>query len=105
MSTVFFAGRLAGSIEGRPGLLIGHLEKKKVGELLDVVSVRQPIVANVAVVPELLNDLLCVIGRILCRFSFLATRVRAQSCVLLYFFRSSPQSSVYLAHAIHQGTP
>ena len=65
MSTVFFAGRLVGSIEGRPGLLIGHLEKKKVGELLHVVSVRQPIVAkNVAVVPELLNDLLCVIGRI-----------------------------------------
>src|SRR6266404_7559211 len=46
-------------IEWRPGLLVGHLEEQKVGELLDVVSVRQAIVSEyVAVVPHLLNDLL-----------------------------------------------
>jgi len=37
---------------------VGHLEEQQVGELLDVVAIREPVVAeDVAVVSELLNDL------------------------------------------------
>ncbi len=48
---------------GRPAprrqrLLVGHLEEEQIGELLDVVAVGEPVVAqHVAVFPELLNDL------------------------------------------------
>jgi len=41
--------------------LVGHLEEEEVGELLDVVAIRQAVVAkDFAVVPELLDDLLAV---------------------------------------------
>ncbi len=44
-------------------MFMGHLEKEQVGELLDVVTVREPIVTqDVAVVPQLLDDLLGVVG-------------------------------------------
>ena len=39
-------------------LLVRHLEEQQVGELLDVVAVGEAVVAeDVAVVPELLDDL------------------------------------------------
>ena len=39
-------------------MLVGHLEEKKVGELLDVVAVAHAVVAeDVAVVPKLLDEL------------------------------------------------
>lgn len=39
-----------------------HFEKQEVSELLDVVTVREPVVEeNIAVVPQLLNDLLRVV--------------------------------------------
>src|SRR5207302_359200 len=38
-------------------LLIGHLQEKQEGQLLDVVPVREAVIAeNVAVIPELLNN-------------------------------------------------
>ena len=44
--------------------LVRHLQEEQVGELLDVVAVGQAVVAqDVAVVPELLDDLLGMIGR------------------------------------------
>jgi len=44
---------------GRLRALVRHLEEEQVGELLDVVAIRQAVVAqDVAVVPELLDDLL-----------------------------------------------
>ena len=46
-----------GSIERWPCLLISHLEEEQERELLDVVLVRQTIIAkDVAVVPEFLDD-------------------------------------------------
>jgi hypothetical protein len=42
---------------------VGHLKEEQVGELLDVVAVGQAVVPeDVAVIPELLNDLLDGIG-------------------------------------------
>lgn len=50
-----------GTAPGGLGLLVGHLEEEQVGELLDVVAVGEAVVAeDVAVVPELLDDLLGV---------------------------------------------
>ena len=44
-------------------LLVGHLEKEQVGQLLDVIPVGESIVTqDVAVVPELLDDLLRMVG-------------------------------------------
>jgi hypothetical protein len=41
---------------------VGHLEEEQVGELLDVVAVGEAVVAEqVAVAPELLDDLLGVV--------------------------------------------
>jgi len=41
----------------RARALVRHLEKQQVGELLDVVAIAHPVVAqDVAVVPELLDD-------------------------------------------------
>ena len=38
-------------------LLVGHLEKEQVGQLLDIVAIRDAVVAqDVAVIPEALND-------------------------------------------------
>ncbi len=45
-----------------PALLVGHLEEKQEGGLLDVVAVRLAVIAQDAtVVPELLNELLGVV--------------------------------------------
>ena len=45
--------------EPRPALLVGHFLKQQKRQLLDIVPVRQPLIAqDVAVVPELLNELL-----------------------------------------------
>jgi hypothetical protein len=45
-------------VERRPALLIRHLEKKQERQLLDIITVRQSVVAeDVAVVPEFLNEL------------------------------------------------
>ena len=39
------------------GLLVGHLQEQQIRELLEVVAVRQSVVAqDVAVVPELVDD-------------------------------------------------
>ena len=55
-------GRCDGSVAGRLRPLVGHLEEEQVGELLDVVAVGQAVVAqDVAVVPELLDDLLTMV--------------------------------------------
>jgi hypothetical protein len=36
---------------------VGHLEKEEIGELLHVIAVRETVIAeDVAIVPELLND-------------------------------------------------
>src|SRR5687768_8546555 len=44
-------------LTGEPRPLIGHLEKEEKGELLEVVLIRQSVIAqNVAVGPELLDD-------------------------------------------------
>ena len=43
-------------IERRLRLFIGHLQKEQKRQLLDVIAVRQPVVAqDVAVIPEFLN--------------------------------------------------
>lgn len=45
-------------VERRPALLIRHLEEKQIRQLLDVIAIRQPVIPqDVAVVPELLNNL------------------------------------------------
>src|SRR5262245_34733101 len=45
-------------IERRPALLIRHLEEEQKRQLLDVVAIRQPVIAqDVAVVPKFLNEL------------------------------------------------
>jgi hypothetical protein len=42
---------------------VGHLEEQEQGPLLDVIAVGEAIVAeDVAVIPELLNDLLGVVA-------------------------------------------
>jgi hypothetical protein len=47
-----------GLVPRRQRLLVRHLEEQQIRELLDVVPIRQPVVAeDVAVVPELLDDL------------------------------------------------
>ena len=44
-------------VETELALLVGHLEEQQVGELLEVVAVRQPVVPeDVAVVPQLVDD-------------------------------------------------
>ena len=46
-----------GPVERRLRLLVGHLQEEQVGELLEVVAVREPVVAqDVAVVPEPLDE-------------------------------------------------
>jgi hypothetical protein len=41
----------------RPAALVRHLEEQQVGELLDVVAIAHPVVAQeVAVVPDLLDE-------------------------------------------------
>ena len=58
------AGTSDGSVVRRLRLLVGHLEEEQVRELLDVVAVGEAVVAeDVAVVPELLDDLLGMICR------------------------------------------
>ena len=45
-------------LKGGSALLIRHLEEEQKRQLLDVVAVRQPVIAqDVAVVPEFLNEL------------------------------------------------
>ena len=45
-------------VERRPALLVGHLEEEQKRQLLDVVAVRKPVIAqDVAVVPEFLDQL------------------------------------------------
>ncbi len=45
------------SVEGRLRLLVRHLEEEKVRELLDVVAIREAIIAqDVAVAPQLLDQ-------------------------------------------------
>ena len=40
-----------------PGTLIGHLEEQQIRQLLDVVAVAHPVVAqDIAVIPEFLDD-------------------------------------------------
>ena len=52
---VAFGDRLL--LAGQRGALVRHLEEEQEGELLDVVQVREPVVAqDVAVAPELLDD-------------------------------------------------
>ena len=56
---VFAPGDGGGFVEGRFGLLIGHFEEQEEGELLDVVAVGEAVIPeDVAVVPELLDELL-----------------------------------------------
>ena len=51
------SGTIDGRVERRLRLLVRHLQEQQVGELLDVVAVRQPVVAqDVAVVPEPLDE-------------------------------------------------
>jgi hypothetical protein len=60
----------AGRDEGLPtprrlGALVGHLQKQEKCELLDVVAIREAVVAqDVAVGPELLDDLGRGVGRV-----------------------------------------
>ena len=43
-------------VEWRPALLVRHLEEEQKRQLLDVIAVRQPVIAqDVAVVPEFLD--------------------------------------------------
>ena len=50
-------GNDGGSVERRLRLLVGHLQEQQVGQLLDVVAVREAVVAeDVAVVPELRDE-------------------------------------------------
>src|ERR671926_1486893 len=59
---VVAVGHRRGTAPGRQGLLVGHLEEEQVGELLNVVAVGEAVVAEqVAVAPELLDDLLGVV--------------------------------------------
>ena len=45
-------------VEWRPALLVRHLEKQQKRQLLDVIAIRQPVIAqDVAVVPEFLDEL------------------------------------------------
>ena len=44
-------------IERRAALLIRHLEEEQKRQLLDIIAVRQPVIAqDVAVIPKLLDD-------------------------------------------------
>ena len=46
-------------VERRPALLIRHLKEEQKRQLLDVVAVRQPVIAqDVAVIPEFLDELM-----------------------------------------------
>src|SRR4051794_36540479 len=55
--------RGGGMAPGRLGPLVGHLQEQRVGELLDGVAVAEAIVPqDVAVVPELLDDLSGAVG-------------------------------------------
>ncbi len=46
-----------GPVEGRLGLLIGHLEEEQVGQLLDVVAVADAVVPqDVTVIPQALDN-------------------------------------------------
>ena len=50
-------GNLAGLVVRSLRALVGHLEKQQIRQLLDVVAIAHPVVAeDVAVVPEFLND-------------------------------------------------
>jgi hypothetical protein len=50
-------------VEGWPALLIRHLKKQQKGQLLDIIPVRQAVIAqDVAVVPEFLNKLCGLLG-------------------------------------------
>jgi hypothetical protein len=50
-------------IKRSPALLIRHLEEEQKRQLLDVIAVRQPVIAqDVAVIPEFLNELVRLIG-------------------------------------------
>jgi hypothetical protein len=43
---------------GRAGLLVVHLEEEEIGELLDVVAVGNPVIAEeVAVVPDFVDEI------------------------------------------------
>jgi hypothetical protein len=45
-------------IERRPALLNRHLEEQQKRQLLDIIPIRQPVIAqDVAIIPELLNEL------------------------------------------------
>jgi hypothetical protein len=58
-----FVGDLAGLAVRMLRALVGHLEEQQIRQLLDIVAVAHPIVAeDVAVVPEFLDDLLGVIS-------------------------------------------
>jgi hypothetical protein len=60
-------------MERWPALLVRHLEEEQKRQLLDVISVGQPIVAqDIAVVPEFLNDLVRVLSHhVLYRFQIM----------------------------------
>ncbi len=67
-------------VVGRLGALVGHLEEEQVGELLDVVAVGEPVVAEqIAVVPELLDDLLAMRARHCLVFPFCCENHRMRS--------------------------
>ena len=50
-------------LNGGPALLVRHLEKEQKRQLLDIVAVRQPVIAqDVTIVPEFLNELVGLVG-------------------------------------------
>jgi len=74
-------------VERRLALLIRHLEEKEKRQLLDVVAVRQPVIAqNVAVVPEFLDELVRLIHR---RSQYYNQRATPRSFWGMTFMRGS----------------
>ncbi len=54
-------GNGRGLVKRRPGLLIRHFEEQEKRQLLDVIAVGQAVIAqDIAIVPELLDELLGV---------------------------------------------
>ena len=62
-STLF--GNRRRLVERRSALLVRHFEEKQKRQLLEIVAVRQPVIAqNVAVVPKFLDELSGLLGHI-----------------------------------------